>query len=194
VLIYVIRHGQTDWNVSGRLQGTRDIELNALGRRQAEKNGETLALVLGGTARGFDYVASPLSRTRETMEIMRAAMGLDPNAYRTDERLIELSFGDWEGLTLDEVAVDEAGRVHEREENKWAFLPPGNDAESYEMLSARVDAWLASVERPTVCVAHGGIIRCLFFLVGGLTGEEAAVADTPQDRILKLDETGLKWV
>jgi len=194
VLIYVIRHGQTDWNVSGRLQGSQDIELNALGRRQAKENGKALSRLIDGHAPEFDFVASPLSRTRETMQILREAMGLDPFAYRTDDRLIELSFGTWEGLTLDEVAVSEPARVHEREENKWEFLPPGDDAESYETLSRRVGAWLKSVDRKTVCVCHGGIIRSLFYLVGGLTGEEAAVADTPQDRILRLDDTGLAWI
>lgn len=194
MLIYVIRHGQTDWNVSGRLQGSQDIGLNTVGRRQAKANGEALALLVGDKASDFDFVASPLSRTRATMEIVREAMGLDPFAYRTDNRLIELSFGAWEGLTLEEVAIDEPERVHEREENKWEFLPPGKDAESYEILSWRVGAWLKSVDRQTVCVAHGGIMRCLFFLVGGMTGEEAAVADTPQDRILRLDDSGLAWL
>lgn len=194
MLIYVIRHGQTDWNVSGRLQGSQDIALNAVGRKQAAGNGKALGKLLGGQASDFDFVASPLSRTRETMEIVRTAMGLDPFDYRIDDRLIELSFGSWEGLTLDEVARSEPERVHEREDNKWEFLPPGPDAESYEILAWRVGAWLKSVERETVCVSHGGIIRSLFYLVGGMTGDEAAMADTPQDRILRLDDGGLTWL
>ncbi|MBV5325980.1 MAG: histidine phosphatase family protein [Rhodospirillaceae bacterium] len=100
--IYVIRHGQTDWNADGRMQGQRDIPLNSLGRAQANGNGAALKVLLGSSATAFDYVASPLSRTRETMLRVRGAMGLDPRGYTTDERLLEVSFGDWEGYTLEE--------------------------------------------------------------------------------------------
>lgn len=194
MLIYVIRHGQTDWNLSGRLQGARDIHLNTTGREQARRNGLTLGQMLGSKAESFDYVASPLKRTRETMEILRRAMGLDPAAYRTDRLLIELSFGDWEGQTLEELAVSNPERVQGREENKWTFLPPGESAESYEMLARRVEQWLETISRETVCVCHGGIIRSLFYLRGDLSGEEAAVAETPQDRILRVDDAGLAWI
>ncbi|MCM2476909.1 histidine phosphatase family protein [Rhizobium sp. CG5] len=183
----MIRHGQTDWNAEGRMQGQKDIDLNATGRGQAMRNGETLAHVLGETAGQFDFVASPLKRTRETMERIRAEMGLDPLAYRLDERLKEVSFGDWEGFTLPEIARITPDRVEERARHKWDFIPPGPDAESYEILSWRIGAWLASVERPTVCVSHGGVIRSCFRLVGKMDEEEACDIDIPQDRILKMD-------
>ncbi|NKN39443.1 histidine phosphatase family protein [Agrobacterium sp. a22-2] len=183
----MIRHGQTDWNVEGRMQGQKDIDLNATGRGQAMRNGETLAHVLGDTAGAFDYVASPLRRTRETMERIRAEMHLDPLAYRIDERLKEVSFGDWEGFTLPEIARVVPERVEERARHKWDFIPPGPDAESYEILSWRIGAWLASVERPTVCVSHGGVIRTCFRLVGDMGKEEACDINIPQDRILKMD-------
>jgi len=194
VLAYVIRHGQTDWNVDERLQGSKDIPLNETGRRQARGNGDMLGDILGETVAEFDYVASPLWRTRETMELVRQQMALSPEGYRTDERLIELSFGDWEGLTLGEIATKEASLVAARERNKWAFLPPGESAESYEILSRRIAGWLASIERQTVCVCHGGVIRCLFKLVGGLSGHDAALLDVPQDRILKIDDGGIRWL
>lgn len=95
MLIYVIRHGQTDWNAERRLQGQKNIPMNATGLEQARQNGIALAEILGDTVDEFDFVASPLQRTRETMEIMRTAMGLAPLAYRTDPRLVEISFGDW---------------------------------------------------------------------------------------------------
>jgi probable phosphoglycerate mutase len=92
--VYVVRHGQTDWNAELRLQGQADIDLNALGREQAAANGRALAGLIGDAA-GYDFVASPMARTRHTMELLRGAMGLDPMAYRMDERLKELNFGDW---------------------------------------------------------------------------------------------------
>ncbi|MFB9950332.1 histidine phosphatase family protein [Rhizobium puerariae] len=195
MLIYMIRHGQTDWNAEGRLQGQKDIPLNALGRSQATRNGERLREMIG-TAEGFTFVASPLSRTRETMERLRAAMGLDPGAYRIDERLKELSFGDWEGHTLSEISRMFPERKRARTREKWSFIPPGEAAESYEILSWRIGAWLQSVDRPTVCISHGGVIRSLFRLIGNLDENDAATAPTPQDRLLKIDtdHSRMEWL
>ena len=180
MLIYMIRHGQTDWNAEGRLQGQQDIPLNEIGRAQATRNGSTLLSSAGSAIADFDFVASPLSRTRETMERICQAMGLEPGAYRTDERLVELSFGDWEGQTLEEV-----GRV----------APERLLARVEQILSWRVGAWLQSISRPTVCVTHGGIVRSMFRLVGAVSEDEAATMDVPQDKILKADtEAGtLEW-
>ena len=194
VLIYMVRHGQTDWNAESRLQGQKDIPLNDIGRQQATGNGAALKEILGSGAPEFDFVASPLGRTRETMERLRRAMGLDPDAYRTDERLKEVSFGDWEGYTLPELKRLVPERIAERRVAKWDFIPPGPDAESYEILSWRVGAWLKDVTKPTVCVSHGGVIRALFKLSGEMDAEEAAVAAIPQDRVLKVVDGSLSWI
>jgi len=187
VLIYVVRHGQTDWNAERRLQGQKDIPLNPIGREQARQNGINLAEILRVEGIAFDFVASPLTRTRQTMEIMRTAIGVDPRAYRTDERLVEVSFGDWEGFTLKELKATQRDRVSERNLNKWDFIPPGEDAESYEIMSWRIGSWLNSVDKPTVCVTHGGVIRSLFKMIADLPKHEAAEGEIPQDRILKID-------
>jgi broad specificity phosphatase PhoE len=196
VLLYVIRHGQTDWNAERRLQGQKDIDLNIIGREQARANGVMLAGILGSAAGDFDFVASPLARTRATMEIARTAMGLPPRDYRTDERLVEVSFGAWEGSTIKELKLTEPERLRERNAAKWDFIPPGDDAESYEILSWRVGSWLQSVDRQTVCVTHGGVIRSLFRLIADVAKEEAAEGEIPQDRILKIDLTSkaIRWV
>ncbi|SMF46204.1 probable phosphoglycerate mutase [Xaviernesmea oryzae] len=195
MLLYMIRHGQTDWNAEGRLQGQQDIPLNALGRAQASRNGERLRGMIG-TAGDFSFIASPLSRTRETMERLRAAMGLDPHDYGIDDRLKELSFGDWEGHTLEEIARISPDRLTARAEEKWSFIPPGASAESYEILCWRIGAWLQSVDGPTVCISHGGVIRSLFRLIGDLPEDEAATAPTPQDRILRIetDHGRMEWL
>ncbi len=194
MLIYVIRHGQTDWNAESRLQGQKDIPLNDFGRQQATGNGVALGGILGADVRHFDFVASPLGRTRETMERVRLAMGLAPEAYRTDERLKEVSFGDWEGHTLPELKRSAPQRIAERRAVKWDFIPPGKDAESYEILSWRIAAWLRDVTKPTVCVSHGGVIRVLFKLFGEMEAEEAATAAIPQDRLLRISGSAIGWV
>ncbi len=193
VLIYMVRHGQTDWNAESRLQGQKDIPLNETGRQQATGNGVALSRIIGSGAADFDFVSSPLGRTRETMERLRRAMDLDPLAYRTDERLKEVSFGDWEGYTLPELKRLVPERIAERRVSKWDFIPPGPDAESYEILSWRVGSWLRSLAQPTVAVCHGGVIRCIFKLAGGVAREDAANLDIPQDRVLVYAEDRLEW-
>lgn len=193
LLAYFIRHGQTDWNAENRLQGQADTDLNALGRKQASANGHKLAGLLGDP-RAFDFVASPMKRTRETMERLRAAMGLDPHAYRTDPRLVEVNFGDWQGFTYAELERQHPGISNERSLDKWDYLPAGEGAESYQMLYERIKPWFEELSRDTVCVTHGGVIRTLFRLVEKLPKEEAASLETPQDRLLRLIDGHLEWV
>ncbi|MGN6584569.1 MAG: histidine phosphatase family protein [Rhizobiaceae bacterium] len=192
-LTYFVRHGQTDYNADGRLQGQADPDINALGRRQADENGEKLARLLG-KAEGFDFVASPLRRTRETMERIRIKMELPAEGYRTDPRLMELNFGDWQGFTFAEIEARTPGATAPRLKDKWDFVPPGAHAESYAMLAERVKGWLAELNVRTICVAHGGVIRSLFHIVEHVPGREAANIETPQDRILKLENERLTWL
>lgn len=192
-LIYFVRHGQTDWNVENRLQGQAETDINPTGQAQATANGETLKGLISDPD-VFDFVASPSRRTRETMERIRAAMGLDPEAYRTDPRLLELHFGDWQGFTYDELELHEPGSKARRAVDKWNFRPPGAAAESYEMLKERASSWLSDVTGPTVCVTHGGIFRAIFRLFADMPQKKAAVLAVPQDRILRLDAGGLEWI
>jgi broad specificity phosphatase PhoE len=191
-LVYFVRHGLTDWNAEGRLQGQAETELSEIGRMQADRNGQLLAELIRDP-RDFDFVASPMRRTRATMEHVRAAMALQPQAYRTDPRLMELHFGDWQGFTLAELEAKEPGSTELRSRDKWRFLPPGAAAESYEMLARRFEPWLKALREPTVCVTHGGIVRCVFHLVEGMAGEQAAGMLVPQDQVLELREGKLTW-
>lgn len=191
---YFIRHGQTDWNAEGRFQGQRDIPLNDTGRAQASANGDALARILGDSLNTFDFVASPLLRTRETMTRLREAAGLVPDQFSTDKAIIELSFGDWEGHTEAELLAGYPQQMIERDADKWGYMPPGDDAESYETMSWRIAGWLERLEKPTVCVTHGGVIRAIFKLSGVLSSEEAARHNVPQDRILKVSAGKAEWL
>ncbi len=178
--LVLLRHGETDWNRQARLQGQRDIPLNDLGRAQAARNGRALSRAITDIA-GYDFVASPMSRARETMEIARTAMGLSPTAYIRDDRLMELTFGDWEGLTLDEVRKRDGEAAARRDADKWRHNPPGG--ESYQQLAARVAPWLSALRRPTVVVAHGGIARVLRIRLLGEDPLVAVAAPIAQDKV-----------
>ena len=191
--VYFIRHGETDWNAEARLQGQADTDLNETGRAQASRNGQHLAELVADPA-GFDFVSSPMRRTRETMERLRAAMGLDPAGYRTDARLVEVNFGDWQGHTFVELEAVDPGCFARRQADKWTFVPPGEGAESYDRLAARVRPWLEGVAGATVCVTHGGVMRAVFSLVGALEPNEAVMLPIPQDRILRLRQGALEWL
>ncbi|MGH6760438.1 MAG: histidine phosphatase family protein [Phyllobacterium sp.] len=192
-IIYFSRHGETDWNVSERIQGQVEVDINARGRTQADRNGDMLKSLIG-RGDGFDFVASPMRRTRETMERIRTRMGVDPHAYRTDPRLMEVNFGDWQGFMMDDIAAERHDLVDQRLRDKWNFVPPGSTAESYALLSERIAGWLAETTGPTVCVTHGGCLRALFKLVQGLDGHTAANLSIPQDRILRLENGTLTWL
>jgi probable phosphoglycerate mutase len=105
------------------------------------------------------------------MEILRATLGLDPNGYEVDDRLMEIAYGEWEGLTLPEIDARSPGLLKERERDKWDFAPPGG--ESYRALASRIGAWYAALTRDTVVAAHGGGARALMALFNVLPEEEA---------------------
>jgi probable phosphoglycerate mutase len=179
--LYFVRHGETDWNLERRLQGQHDIPLNALGREQALRCGAILRDLLGRDGRhvsDFDYVSSPLGRARETMERIRSILELEPERYSTDARLMEMSFGRWEGFTFAELQTREAEALARRERDKWGFVLPGG--ESYAQLVVRVRAWYQGVERDTVVAAHGGVCRALMAHLGIARPETASMGDIGQ--------------
>ncbi len=179
--IYYIRHGETDWNVEGRLQGRRDVPLNARGREQATHCGGVLRDLFereGIAPMSLDYVSSPLGRARTTMELLRTAMGLAADGYKVDPQLAEIAFGEWEGFTIAQLHERDSARIAQREHDKWHFLPPGG--ESYEMVSARMRGWYESLTRETVVVAHGGTARGLIAHLGIAKPAAAPLLDIAQ--------------
>jgi broad specificity phosphatase PhoE len=172
--LYYVRHGLTDWNQQGRLQGHRDTSLNERGRKQAVRCGEILGALFaraGRDAADYGYVSSPLMRARTTMELMRGALALPPEGYDVDARLAEISFGDWEGLTYQDVLKRDKDVVEKRERDKWLFRPPGG--ETYAEVAARVGAWYATLEKDTVVSAHGGTARAMIAFLGIAKPDEA---------------------
>ncbi len=181
-LLYFVRHGETDWNAERRLQGHRDIPLNGLGRKQAAHCGALLVDLIAGSggraAADFAFVSSPLSRARETMEIIRTELGLAHHGYAVDPRLAELSFGRWEGLTYKDVRIQDRDVLARRERDRWNFAPP--EGESYAQLLERVRGWHESVTGDAVVTAHGGVARVLMVLFGVREPTDATLGDIGQ--------------
>jgi broad specificity phosphatase PhoE len=150
--IWLARHGETDANAEGRVQGTIDPPLNDRGREQARE----LAREASGLGLRALYT-SQLRRARETADIIGAELGLVP---RVDARFAESDRGEWEGRLAAEIKAEdpEAWAGSLAVETRFRF--PGG--ESLEEHAARVEAGLAEVARgplPALVVCHGGTIR-----------------------------------
>jgi probable phosphoglycerate mutase len=183
--IYFIRHGETPWNAERRYQGRRDIPLNEKGRGQASRNGLTLAALF--KARGldpttFEWHASPLGRTRETMERVRAGFEQHLPETKFDVRLMEISFGVLEGTLFEELPATMAVAPGKRDETYWEFRP--ENGENYRDVEARLTEFAAVLTGPSVVVAHGGIARTLRVLIERAPIIEVINWAPPQDAIM----------
>ena len=191
--IYYLRHGETDWNKSGRLQGTLDIPLNALGREQAVHAGRLLGGLIARDGRNKDtlpFVASPLGRARMTMELAREQLQLPPSGYALDDRLREIGYGTWEGRTLAEAEAQDPDLFARRLEDKWSVGAPGG--ETYLDVQRRMQAWYDDLRTDTVTVAHGGTARALMVALGFETAESAAELYVEQGVVYVFGPDGLK--
>ena len=155
---YLVRHGETDWNKAGRMQGHLDVPLSANGRRQATLLAKQLEAV------HFSAIySSDLKRTAETARLITSAHDL---AITTDPDLREFSYGEWEGLTLAEVEARYPGDLARRiESGNQAWAAPGG--EDTAQVLARVRRFCARTSKRhgsqhnVLVVAHGGSIRAL---------------------------------
>jgi probable phosphoglycerate mutase len=183
--IFLVRHGETDWNLAGRLQGYHDIPLNDLGREQAAETARVVERLSGGT-NGLDYVASPLSRASQTMAILRAELGLAPDGFRRDPRLREIGFGRWEGATWPELRRRDPVSLAARDADPWNFVPPGG--ESYAELSARVLAAIGELTHDAVVVTHGGVVRAILHALTGMPAAQAVELPVRQGAVYLIED------
>ena len=187
VPLVFIRHGETDWNRELRFQGQQDIPLNDHGRRQAARNGRAVAGILA--AGQWQLVCSPLGRALETIRIVLEEAGQPERPFATDPLLMEVNYGDWEGLTLIEIGERFPEQGLARDADKWGYVPP--NGESYAMLADRTATWLRTLEASTCVVAHGGVLRALMYLLGGLPAHDAPHLAVPQDRVILFTQSAV---
>ncbi len=187
--LWFIRHGETDWNKSRRVQGQTDIPLNETGHAQAAAIASTLA-GLHDNLEGFDLHVSPLKRPRQTMQAIVDHFDVDWKSIHVDDRISEICFGEMEGKTWPELNAQ--GIKPELDpEGFHGWRPTGG--ESYADATVRVRNWLSTLSQPTIAVAHGGVSRIIRGLVLGLPLREIPFLPNPQWKFYRLRDGGIDW-
>jgi broad specificity phosphatase PhoE len=183
-MIYLLRHGQTEFNRAGRYQGALDSPLTEMGRAQAAGMGARLRALIEEPA-SWLLQSSPLGRARETAEIVSGALGI--NEIAIEPRLREITLGKWDGMTMDDIDAQFPGALDGAKRYEWMFRAPGG--ESYAAMCARLTAWLDEARadpRPRIAVSHGVAGRALCAVALGTTLEGARAGETPQDSIFRI--------
>ena len=177
-LVALLRHGDTAWSAEGRIQGRSDVPLSAAGRA-----------ALGGfqwpaRCREMQVVTSPLSRCTETAALIGAA-----DAAR-EARLVEMSWGEWEGCVLAQLRAQLGEALRENEARGWDFRPAGG--ESPREVLVRAQGWLRDCDRPTLAVTHRGVIRAIFAAATGwdMRGAPPAKLDWHAVQLFRLGNGG----
>ena len=184
--IYLVRHGETVWNRSGRLQGQLDAPLTHVGLRQAHAIGMDLAQETGGAP--LTVTASPLGRTRQSAAIIAEHLSIGYEEIVFDDRLKEITLGDHDGYpgwSAIEAAHPELSAL--RRADPWNYVHP--NGESSQMVQDRVRPWLRDLASRTgtyVVVAHGVVNKIIRGLYLGLNQDQTFALDRPQDAYFRL--------
>ena len=181
-MFFVLRHGQTDWNLQARLQGSTDIPLNDTGREQARHAGGVLK------AHGLtQIVASPLSRALETARIVGEALGLEPSV---DARLIERNFGLFEGMTIDE--------VHQHRKEMRAFMNPKADLDG-KHYPDNAEPLIEVLDRVEACVNEHRVGARTLFVCHGIPFRAISrrflneMYSSPNAAPVRFEHDGSRW-
>ncbi len=179
--IYLIRHGQTQWNVEGRMQGAGDSPLTALGEEQVRTAAAILRRLIGD-AEGWPFHCSPLGRARRSAALICETLGISADRITNAPLLREVDFGLWEGKRQSEIEALFPGDLERRRKDRWHFEYQGG--ESVARMSARARSWLESVAAESeanpnpkpnailVAVTHGFTLRALQGAYSNLSIEE----------------------
>jgi probable phosphoglycerate mutase len=190
-MIWLVRHGQTEFNATGRIQGAKDSPLTPLGVQQGERLGGLLRGIAPKDAR---IIASPLGRTQHTARLIRQNGGFDVE-IETDARLVEISLGDWDGMLKDDIR--ELAPDYDAGKRRWSWFFDAPGADSYEAMTERLGGWLEDVRArggPIIAVSHGVAGRILRGLFLQLPRDEALMLDIPQDACFRMHDGAIERI
>ena len=177
--LILVRHGETDWNAEGRIQGMLDVPLNALGVQQAERAATELARTIDVA----ELVSSDLLRTRETTTPINEATGFEP---RFDARIRERHFGVWQGKTYEEWRIQDAMGMARYNAGDPDYGPEGGETASQFLkrcVDAVTDLVLSCDEKTLILVTHGGVVSSMVRHAQGLNPQSARTWSVPNASI-----------
>jgi len=185
--LYVLRHGETAWNAQFRMQGHRDSPLTLRGLEMAHAVGRLMRDLVGPDD-GFDIVSSPIVRAWQTAAIVAETMGRGIDGIARDDRLKEVAFGDWEGLTHEQIDDYGPGTWQTYVDNRWTQAAPGG--ETGAQLYDRVADWLAEqpADAKRIVVCHGGTSRVLRGAYLGLDPETIIHLPIKHTQVFRLQD------
>lgn len=187
--LYVLRHGETAWNIDRRMQGTKNSDLTERGRAQATAMGRALKAELARDDGPTVFLRSPLGRTRETSLLIGDELGLDPGQWRDDPRLAELSYGQWEGFSWTEIEVHTPNALSDWRADPEGYCPPGGETHfELRRRSAAALADIVAANTRTVIVGHGVSGAVLRGINLGRDARAMFVLEKPQDAFFRLTQ------
>lgn len=178
--LFLVRHGETEWNASQRMQGRWNSDLNAMGRDQASSHGRLLA------GQGLEAVfSSTLDRARQTTEIITRWVDA-PVIY--DDRIVEWDCGDWSGHLRSEVETRWAEEYAALLANPFNYRGPNCETfpDMFERARPFVDEVLAREERVVAIVSHGMIGKVMASILVGLYGDDTLAIFQPNDAVFRI--------
>ena len=184
-MIYLLRHGQTQWNTEGRKQGQGDSPLTPRGLAQVRACAAKLASLTKGDHR-LTFHVSRLERARQTAFHLAAPLRQGIR-FIFEPALVEMHYGAWEGHTNEEVDRLFPGARKSRNRDRWHHVIPGG--ESHAMVQKRVVDWLATVDQAqaNVVVTHSMVSRIIRGTYLGLGPDEMLGLTHPHTAIFVLD-------
>ena len=199
--IYMIRHGETNWNKERKLQGRSDIALNEYGKELAHITSEAMKDI------PFDVVySSPLIRAKETAEILTKNRNLE---IQTNDLLVEMSFGEGEGASLPQIHAHPEMNLHNFIHNPGSYTPPVG-GETFEELYERCKVFMENFVLPAenkydtmLIVGHGALIRGLIHYINHRPTEDfwcithkncsVTIADCTNQKLTLLEEAKIYY-
>jgi len=191
-MIYIVRHGQTVWNLDKRKQGNKDSPLTIKGFNQAKEISE----LLSEDIKNFKYyrlVVSPQWRCQQFASIVCELNGLNFKDCILENHLREHCFGLWEGLTEEEIEAEFPNYLKNRykPENYWNYIVPMG--ESYELLSKRVKPIVDKYKnKDTIFICHEMVSKTIRGHLLNLKPEQILSLNHPQNTVYKFVNNILK--